>query len=261
MGTARRAWLPALLATLLALAATAHAQDFYPVRATVSAGEPERGKPLALWVHVSATRSVSVIVKVVVYVPGRGWGEGWRELWRGVLSAGETKTLTHTVHIPEDAKPGSVVAWVTVEFGAGDFYVYKDGERYHVPYDVIQVLGTLPDPHVDALRSQVEQLRANYTTLRLVYTALQADYNSLKTSHETLQRSCAKLEEANAQLKKRLGELEASNADLQRELSAVRSERDRLQGELRVWTTTAVVAGLAGLAAGAALASLRRKPS
>jgi hypothetical protein len=246
-GTARRAWLLALLAALLALAATAHAQDFYPVRAAVSAGEPERGKPLTLWVYVSATRSVSAIVKVATYVPGRGWGEGWVELWRGDLSAGETKTLTYTLYIPEDAKPGSIVAWVTVEFGAGNFYTYKDGERYYVPYDVVQVLGALPDPQVDALKRQVEQLRANYT-------ALQLDYRNLRASYEALQKSYS-------ELGARLGELEARNTALQQELSAVRSERDRLQGEVRAWTITAVVAGLAGLAAGAALASLRRKPS
>ena len=127
---------------------------------TVSAGEPERGKPLALWVRISATRSVSVIVKVAIYVPGRGWGEGWRELWRGVLSAGETKLLSHTEYIPEDAKPGSVIAWVTVEFATDNFYVYKDGQLYYVPYDIVQVLGVLPDPQVDALKRQVEQLRA-----------------------------------------------------------------------------------------------------
>jgi regulator of replication initiation timing len=237
-GTARRAWFLALLA----LAATAHAQEFYPVSFTVSAGEPERGKPLTLWVRVSATRRVEVMVEVITYVPGRGWGE-WRELWEGVLLAGETKLLSHTEYIPEDAKPGSVIAWVRVHFTADDFYTYMGGRYYYVPYGEVRVLGVLPDPQVDALKRQVEQLRANYT-------ALQLDYRNLRTSYEALQKSYAGLEEANAQLKKRLGELEASNANLQRELSAVRSERDRLQGELRAWTTTAVVAGLAGLAAG-----------
>ena len=245
-GTARRAWFLALLAALLALAATAHAQEFYPVSVTVSAGEPERGRSLTLWVHVSATRSVSVIVEVNIYVPGRGWGET-RELWRGELSAGETKLLSHTEYIPEDAKPGSVIAFVTVWFGADNFYTYKDGRRYYVPYDIVQVLGALPDPQVDTLKRQVEQLRANYT-------ALQLDYRNLRASYEALQKSYS-------ELGARLGELEARNTALQQELSAVRSERDRLQGELRAWTITAVVAGLAGLAAGAALAPLRRKPS
>ena len=181
-------------------------------------------------------------------------GDGWVELWRGDLSAGETKTLTYTLYIPEDAKPGSIVAWVTVEFGADNFYTYKDGSRYYVPYDVVQVLGALPDPQVDALKRQVEQLRANYTALQLNYTDLRARcaalysvYTELKAGHEALQKSC--------------GELQTRNKALEQELSAVRSERDRLQGELRAWTITAVVAGLAGLAAGAALASLRRKPS
>jgi hypothetical protein len=191
---ARRAWFLALLAALLALAVVAHAQEFYPVRAVISAGEPERGRTLTLWVHVSATRSVAVIVKVAVYVPGRGWG-GWRELWRGDLSAGETKLLSHTEYIPEDAEPGSVVAWVLVQFGADNFYTYKDGERYYVPYDVVQVLGALPDPQVDALKRQVEQLRVNYT-------ALQLDYRNLRASYEALQKSYS-------ELGARLGELEA----------------------------------------------------
>lgn len=183
---------------------------------------------------------------MVTYVPGRGWGE-WRELLRGELSAGETKLLSHTEYIPEDAKPGSVIAWVRVHFTADDFYTYMGGRYYYVPYGEVRVLGALPDPQVDALKRQVEQLRVNYT-------ALQLDYRNLRASYEALQKSYS-------ELGARLGELEARNTALQQELSAVRSERDRLQGEVRVWTITAVVAGLAGLAAGAALASLRRKPS
>jgi FtsZ-binding cell division protein ZapB len=213
-GWGLRALVAGLLLAALLLAPTAVAAPPYPVDAEVEARDPLPGGPFYYAVRVTASRSVDVVVRACVRVPGWGWG-GWVTLWSGRLRAGETRVLQGS----DDravAAAGDYVVIVQVDFYSDQDYAVLGGSTYYATYYAVYV-----HPYAKALYRALGEM---YEELEADYARLKRDFDLLRAGHRLLQADYGRLK---AELDRVRGDLEAARAERDR----LAAENERLRSE------------------------------
>lgn len=172
----------------------------WPVDALIQSSLPYPGRTFEYRVYINASKTLDVIVRATVHIPGVGW-TGWRDLWRGYMRPGEMKTLSGSVEIPVEAVPGCIVVWVSILFASPEDYQMIEGVRYYSSREFIDAV-TVTGPGDEALRELYKMCIANLTVLqgnitKLIEerTNLRMEISKLSEENKKLKTLCASLEE------------------------------------------------------------------
>jgi hypothetical protein len=234
--------IAAPLLPLLLLTSPSLAQP-YPVSILITPGTPEWGKPFEYSILVRAEKSVDALVKVTVYVPGRGWSE-WRELWRGRLSAGESKQLSGKDERTPTAL-GDYVVWVSVDFASERDYALIGGGTYYASWSQVKVVSFAKREW-----EKCRELERDYWQLKRDYSGLELNYTLLKNEYARLMGACALLNISYSELLQKYVQLNSSYTSLNQSCTLfMRSYKllsDRLERQ-RDELNTCWLAGLAAL--------------
>jgi hypothetical protein len=231
----------ALLLPLLLLPSSSLAQP-YPVSILITPSTPEWGKSFEYSILVRAERSVDVLVKVTVYVPGRGWSE-WRELWRGRLSAGESKQLNGKDE-RTPAALGDYVVWVSVDFASERDYEVVGGGTYYASWSQVKVVS-----FAEKEWEKCRELERDYWQLKRDCSSLELNYTLLKNEYVRLMGACALLNISYSELLWKYSQLNSSYTSLNQSYTSFMRSCKLLSDELERQRSELDTCRLAGLAA------------
>lgn len=216
----------------------------WPVDALIRSSLPYLGRTFEYRVYVNASKTLDIIVRATVHIPGVGWTE-WRDLWRGYIRPAEVKTLSDSVEIPAEAVPGCVVVWVSVLFASPEDYQMIGGVHYYSSREFIDAV-TITGPGEEALRGAYKACIANLTIL-------QGNITKLAEERTNLMLEISKLSEENEKLKTLCASQEE---ELARKLEAVNEQVKNLYLLLPVTAFASAIAG----ALSAYLILMNRRP-